>query len=103
MFYGLSKNDIEEIIKEGKFDEDKWSHKLAVLCYTTEDIANSFEEKTEAALKRMSEKELYDRIYEEVQITDYSDQGIWDDFSDYYYDIAYADNDENEDDDEEDK
>lgn len=87
MFYKLSDKQINEILKKGIFDEKEYLDNLIVVSYTTGDVINGIEDEIEEVLENISQEEFYERLTNNIDISDNTDYSIWEDIVECYYDI----------------
>lgn len=87
MFYKLSDKQINEIIKKGIFDEKEYLDNLIVVSYTTADVINGIEDEIEEVLEHINQEEFYERLTNNINISDNTDYSIWEDIIECYYNI----------------
>lgn len=63
MFYNLSEEDIKDILKDGKFDKNKYAGKQLVGYWNAKDVVETYEQ----CFALEEDKEKWDEIYKEKE------------------------------------
>lgn len=89
MVYTLTLEQIKDILKEGKFDENKYVEDLTLYSFTTGEVTDAYEDRLEEVLEKISYEELCKQIYEELKdtVSDYTDTEVADELYDGYFGI----------------
>ena len=80
-YYMLSENEIEEVLKKGKFDKKENAEKLICACWTAGDVLDNYLYNGEDLdYEDIKKKE---KLYEEIsnfEPSEYSSGNVWEDY-----------------------
>lgn len=86
MVYNLTEQQIEDILKEGKFDKEKYADYISIISFNVGDSVNDYEQNDIIPLIK-NKNELYKRIINCDPLRDSTYDAIYDDIE---YCIAEA-------------